>query len=115
VVSGPRGILSAVNMQALNWAINAELYQSPVTESVILLNVPLFHVTGTHVIFLPSFVHGRRIVIMCVSACGPVRTPVPPHRCSTGALPSQCSCGTGVVDVVALHCCAGTSGMLWRR
>ncbi len=68
--------MSAVNMQALNWAINAAVgeaerglvptYPPVVPQHTILLNVPLFHVTGTHVIFLPCFMAGRKLVMMCV-------------------------------------------------
>jgi hypothetical protein len=70
--------MSAVNMQALNWAINAAVgeaerglvptYPPVVPQHTILLNVPLFHVTGTHVIFLPCFMAGRKLVMMCVGA-----------------------------------------------
>ena len=53
-------------MQALNWAIGA--LDDPTAlqpkDHIILLNVPLFHVTGTHVIFLPCFVAGRKLIMM---------------------------------------------------
>ena len=55
-----------MHMQALNWALGALEDPSalPPDKHVILLNVPLFHVTGTHVIFLPCFVAGRKLVMM---------------------------------------------------
>ena len=72
-----RGISSAVNMQSLNWAIARELNpdrELHPRDHIILLNVPLFHVTGTHVIFLPSFLYGRKLVMMCV----PITSFAPP-------------------------------------
>jgi len=62
VVLTHRGICSIMNMYVLlaqMMNINLSNFQD-----AVLLTVPLFHATGMHVIFLQSFISGRKLVIM---------------------------------------------------
>jgi long-chain acyl-CoA synthetase len=68
VLSTHRAILSAVHswhfLKEINEVLRPELFDpNPEFQPGILANVPLFHVTGSHVIFLTS-VHQRRKIVM---------------------------------------------------
>ncbi|MDX1490636.1 MAG: class I adenylate-forming enzyme family protein [Pseudohongiellaceae bacterium] len=68
VLSSHRAILSAVYswkfLKDVNEVLRPELHEpNPEFQLAILVNVPLFHVTGCHVIFLTS-VHQRRKTVM---------------------------------------------------
>ena len=69
VVSTHRGIISSLMSWVLLGAAAAVIEagaesSAPPEEAVALLTVPLFHVTGSHSLFLLSIVIGRKLVMM---------------------------------------------------
>jgi long-chain acyl-CoA synthetase len=69
VVSTHRGIISSLMSWVLLGAAAAAIdddaeSSAPPAEAVALLTVPLFHVTGSHSLFLLSIIIGRKLVMM---------------------------------------------------
>ncbi|MDG2249756.1 MAG: class I adenylate-forming enzyme family protein [Gammaproteobacteria bacterium] len=69
VLSTHRGIINALYtwrfVKEINEILRPELVEeSPQYQPALLVNVPLFHVTGSHAQFLASFVYVRKFVMM---------------------------------------------------
>jgi len=69
VLSSHRNILSAlyswIFLKEINEILRPELFEpNPEFQLGILANVPFFHVTGSHVIFLTSILQHRKLVMM---------------------------------------------------
>ena len=69
VLSTHRGIINALYtwrfVKEINEILRPELVEeSPQYQPALLVNVPLFHVTGSHAQFLASFVYLRKFVMM---------------------------------------------------